>query len=142
MLEANKSIASRIIQEIFNEGRFEVVDELVAPGYVGRDSARPSPIIGAGGVIESAAAYRGSFPDLQISIAEQVAEDDRVVTRWEARGTHESEFFGVAPTGKQVTVSGITIDRYAEGRLIEGWTSWDTLGLLQQLGAVPDLVAA
>ena len=142
MLEANKSIASKIIQEIFNEGRFETVDELVAPGYVGHDSARPAPIIGAGGVIESAAAYLGAFPDLQISIAEQIGEDDRVVTRWEASGTHEAESFGVAPTGKQVTVSGITIDRYVEGRLIESWTNWDTLGLLQQLGAIPDLVTA
>ena len=142
MLEANKSIASRIIQEIFNEGRFETVDEFVAPGYVGHDSARPAPIIGAGGVIESAAAYRAAFPDLQVSIAEQIGEDDRVVTRWEARGTHEAEFFGVAPTGKQVTVSGITIERYAEGRLIESRTNWDTLGLLRQLGAIPDLVTA
>jgi steroid delta-isomerase-like uncharacterized protein len=140
MLEANKAIASRIIQELYNQGRLDVADELVSPGFVGHDSALPAPTIGASGIKASAAAYRQAFPNLTISISEQIAEDDRVVTRWEASGTHENEFFGVAPTGKQVTVTGITMDRYADGQLIENWTNWDTLGLLMQLGAVPELV--
>jgi steroid delta-isomerase-like uncharacterized protein len=142
MLEANKAIASRIIQQIFNEGRLDAAEEFVAAGYVGHDNARPAPLIGQNGVKESAAGYRAAFPDLAISIAEQIAEGDRVVTRWEARGTHEGDFFGVSPTGRQVTVTGITVDRYADGQLIEGWTNWDALGLLQQLGAVPSLVTA
>lgn len=142
MLEANKAIASRIIQQIFNEGRLDAAEELVATGYVGHDNARPAPLIGQDGVKESAAGYRAAFPDLAISISEQIAEGDRVVTRWEAQGTHEGDFFGVSATGKQVTVTGITVDRYADGQLIEGWTNWDTLGLLQQVGAVPALVTA
>lgn len=142
MLEGNKAIASRIIQELFNQGRLEAADQYVSPGFVGHDTARPAPIIGSSGIKEYAATYRTAFPDLEISISEQVAEGDRVVTRWEARGTHEGELFGIAPTGKQVTVTGITIDRYADGLLIENWTSWDALGLLMQLGAVPDLVTA
>jgi steroid delta-isomerase-like uncharacterized protein len=142
MLETNKAIASRIIRELYNEGRLDAADELVSPGFVGHDSALPAPIIGASGIKASAAAYRQAFPDLEISIAEQIGEDDRVVTRWEASGTHEGDFFGVASTGKQVTVTGITVDRYADGLLIENWTNWDTLGLLMQLGVVPDLVTA
>jgi steroid delta-isomerase-like uncharacterized protein len=142
MLEANKAIASKIIEEIYNQGRLDAADELVASGYVGRDSALPAPVLGPNGIKDAAAGYRAAFPDMKITIAEQVAEGDRVVTRWEANGTHEGEIFGVAATGKQVTVSGITIDRYADGKLIEGWTNWDALGLLQQVGAIPSLVTA
>jgi steroid delta-isomerase-like uncharacterized protein len=142
MLEANKAIASRIIEEIYNQGRLETADELVSPGYVGHDAARPAPILGSSGIKESASGYRMAFPDMTLSIAEQVAEGDRVVTRWEAHGTHEGDIFGVTPTGKQVTVTGITVDRYSDGKLIESWTNWDALGLLTQLGAVPHLVTA
>jgi steroid delta-isomerase-like uncharacterized protein len=142
MLDANKAIASRIIQELYNQGRLDAADQYVSPGFVGHDSSRPAPILGANGIKEYALTYRTAFPDLEISISEQIAEGDRVATRWEARGTHEGELFGVEPTGKQVTVTGITIDRYADGKLIENWTSWDTLGLLMQLGAVPDLVTS
>ena len=66
-----------------------------------------------------------------------IAEGDLVAIRWTPRGTHEGELFGIAPTGKQATVSGITIDRYENGLIIESWTNWDTLGLLQQIGAIP-----
>jgi steroid delta-isomerase-like uncharacterized protein len=142
MLEDNKAIASKIIEELYNHGRLEAADELIAPGYVGHDTALPAPVIGPEGVKQSAAGYRTAFPDMRLTIAEQLAEGDRVVTRWEAHGTHEGELFGVAPTGKQVTVSGITIDRCADGKLIESWTNWDTLGLLQQVGAVQSLITA
>jgi predicted ester cyclase len=65
-----------------------------------------------------------------------------VVTRWTARGTHQGDLLGITATGKQATVTGITIDRFAEGRVIESRTNWNTLGLLQQLGVVPALAVA
>lgn len=142
MLEKNKEIARRAMVEIFNQGRLEVVDELVSAGYVGHDTAMPESVLGPEGMKQSAAGYRSAFPDMKITIDEQIAEGDSVVTRWTARGTHDGELFGISPTGREATVTGITINRIADGKLVEARTNWDTLGLLQQLGAVPALTAA
>jgi steroid delta-isomerase-like uncharacterized protein len=79
---------------------------------------------------------------VRLTIEDEIAEGDRVVTRWSARGTHEGEFFGIPATGKQATVTGVTIDRIIDGRIAESWTNWDTLGLLQQLGAIPAMAEA
>jgi predicted ester cyclase len=81
--------------------------------------------------------YRTAFPDLRISIDEQIVEGETVVTRWTATGTNEGELMGMAATGKQATTAGINIDRVAGGKLVEGWGLFDQLGLLQQLGVVP-----
>ena len=86
--------------------------------------------------------YRASFPDLRLTVDEQIAEGDRVCTRWTARGTHEGDFFGVAPTHKQATVTGVTIERIHDGKIAESRTNWDALGLMQQLGLVSLPVAA
>jgi steroid delta-isomerase-like uncharacterized protein len=137
-IEQHKEISRRLVEEVFNGGRLELVDKLVASGFVGHDPSSPEPTAGPAGLRERVAGYRSAFPDLTITIEEQIIEGDRVVTRWTGRGTHEGELFGIAATGKQATVSGITIDRIAGGRIVESWTSWDTLGLLQQLGAVQE----
>jgi steroid delta-isomerase-like uncharacterized protein len=142
LLERNKEIARRALIDIFNEGRFEVVDELVSEGYVGHDTAMPEPIIGPEGLKQSAIGYRSAFPDMTMTVDEQIAEGDSVVTCWTARGTHEGELFGMPPTGRQATVTGITINRIIDGKLAEARTNWDTLGMLQQLGAVPAMAQA
>jgi steroid delta-isomerase-like uncharacterized protein len=82
-------------------------------------------------------ALRQAFPDLQIKIEDQIAERDKVVTRWTARGTHQGEFAGIPPTGKQVVMTGIDIDRIANGKLVECWTKSDDLSMLQQIDAIP-----
>ncbi len=73
---------------------------------------------------------------MHIVIDDQIAEGDRVVTRWTARGTHKGEWMGIAPTGKPVTVTGILISRFAGGRVVEEWENYDALGMMRQLGAV------
>lgn len=131
-----KAMVRRELEEVYGAGNLDVVDEIVSTGYVGHDSAIPEPLRGPGAVKQAAAGYRAAFPDLRLTIESQIAEDDVVVTRWTATGTHQGELFGIAPTGKQATVSGISIDRFSGGKVAESWTNWDTLGLLQQLGAV------
>ncbi len=135
--EANKRVSRRVVEELFNEGRLEVADELAAPQYVGHDAALPEPSHGPDGLRHAAAGYRAGFPDLRLTIEAQLAEGDLVSTRWRAVGTHTGDFWGLPPTGRQATVSGVTVDRVAGGRLVESWTSWDALGLMQQLGVVP-----
>jgi steroid delta-isomerase-like uncharacterized protein len=142
MSAQNKALARRILEEAFNVGNLGVMDEVLTTGFVNHDVAFPEPEIGIEAAKGNAAGYRDAFPDIRMTIEEQVADDDRVVTRWTARGTHHGELFGITPTGKQVTVTGITIDRVESGRIAESWTNWDALGLMQQLGAVPALATA
>jgi steroid delta-isomerase-like uncharacterized protein len=140
--EANKAISRRVVEEIFNEGRLEAADELVAQDFVGHDPALPEPMKGPEGLKKQAEGYRMAFPGIRLTIEDEIAEGDRVVTRWTARGTHEGELFGIPATGREATVTGITIDRIVDGRIAEQWNSWDTFGLLQQLGAIPAMAEA
>jgi steroid delta-isomerase-like uncharacterized protein len=133
----NAEGSRRIIEEIFGAGNYELARELIAADAVGHDPAQPQPTTGPEGVIEGARGYRDAFPDLRLTVEQTIAEGDYVATRWTARGTHNGELFGIAPTGKEGTVTGMTIDRWKDGKVIESWTNWDTLGLLQQLGVVP-----
>jgi steroid delta-isomerase-like uncharacterized protein len=142
MSAENKALARRFFLEAFNDGNLGVIDELAAPGIVNHDSAMPEPMVGIDAVKAAVAGYRTGFPDLRITIEEQVAEGDSVVTRWSALGTHGGDLMGMPATEKQATVTGITIDRFENGLVVETRTNWDTMGMLQQLGAVPALATA
>jgi steroid delta-isomerase-like uncharacterized protein len=137
-----KAISRRFLEEAFNSGKLDVADELVAPEFVNHDAALPEPTVGIEAAKASIKGYREAFPDLRLTVEQQLAEGELVTTRWSARGTHQGELMGMAATGKQATVTGITIDRIVEGRLVESWTNWDTLGLMQQLGVIPALATA
>jgi steroid delta-isomerase-like uncharacterized protein len=139
MSEQNKAVSRRVVEELFVEGKLDLAGELVDPNFVGHDVAAPEPVRGIEGIKEQAAGYRAAFPDLKLTIEDQIAEGDRVTTRWTARGTHKGDLFGVAPTGKQATVTGVTIDRFSGGKIVESWDTWDALGLMQQIGAVPQM---
>lgn len=81
--------------------------------------------------------YRSAFPDTKMTIDLQIAEGDKVTTRWTAHGTHKGELMGIPATGKQVTITGVGIDRIAGGRIVETWGEFDLMGMMQQLGVVP-----
>jgi steroid delta-isomerase-like uncharacterized protein len=142
MTDENKLIARRVIEEIFGAGRIELADELVTMDCVAHDPALPEPVRGPEGLKQAATGYRAGFPDLRMKVEDQCAEGKLVCTRWTATGTHSGEFWGTAPTGKQATVTGITVDRIEDGRIAESWTNWDALGLMQQLGMVPAAMPA
>jgi len=132
----SKTIVRRLLEEPWT-GNWNVIDEAVAPGYVGYDPAVPEPIRGPAGVRANIQQYIDGFSDARITVDDQIAEGDKVATRWTGRGTQTGEISGIAPTGKQVTVTGLTISRLEGGMVVEEWTTWDTLGMLVQLGAVP-----
>jgi predicted ester cyclase len=136
--EQNKQTVQRLLDQAFNQGNLDVVDEVTSPESISHDPAQGADDQSPAETREMIAGYREAFPDLDITIAAQYADGDVVVTRWTATGTQEGELWGIEPTGRQTTISGITIDLFDDGGLIvESWTNWDTLGLLQQLGAVP-----
>jgi steroid delta-isomerase-like uncharacterized protein len=136
-MEENKAIVRRINDEVWSEGHLDVIDELIADDFVATVVGAPEQIRGPQGFREFVVAYRKAFPDLHITIDEQLAEGETVVTRWTATGTNEGELMGIPATGKQATIAGININRISGGKLVEGWGLFDQLGLLQQIGAVP-----
>ena len=138
MSEENKALVRRFLEEAFNKGNLGVVDEICASDYVLHDPASPEEIRGPEGIKGFVQMYRSAYPDTDITVEDQIAEGDAVVTRWTARGTHQGELFGVAPSGNRVEVTGISIDRFSEGKAAESWTNYDALGMLQQIGAIPE----
>jgi predicted ester cyclase len=92
---------------------------------------------GREGQKQTITAVRAALPDIRSTIDDLIAEGDKVVWRWTARATHQGPLMGIPPTGKQITFGGIVIDRIASGQIVERWDQTDTLGLLQQLGAIP-----
>ena len=118
-----------------NQGNTAVFDELLAANYIGHDPS--GPIRGPEGFKQFYAMYSTAFPDTHLAIEDQIAEGNEVTTRWTATGTHRGPLMGIPATGKQVRVAGITITRFATGKEAEAWFSYDTLGMLQQLGVVP-----
>ena len=138
MSEEMKALVRRSIDEMFNKGNLGVADELTAPDYVEHDDSNPGDW-GRGPelVKQGVTIFRTAFPDLHIAIDDMVAEGDQVAFRWTARGTHKGPFWGISASGKQVTFTGISISRIADGKFQESWAIWDTMGLLRQLRAIP-----
>src|SRR4051812_11078744 len=135
--EENKVLSRRVIEELFNAGNLDVANELIAQDHVHHDPAMREEGHGIEDFKQFAAMYRSAFPDVHIEIEDQIAEGDKVVSRWVAQGTHEGELIGIAPTGNRVTVAGMTIDRIADGKVAETWDNYDALGMMQQLGVIP-----
>jgi steroid delta-isomerase-like uncharacterized protein len=140
MATDNKEIVRRVLEDVWTDPG--VVDELVSPDYVGYDPAIPEPIRGPQGVKDNFDQYREAFEGAHIKVNDQIAEGDSVATRWEGRGRHTGEIMGIPPTGKDIVVEGINLTRLKDGKLVEEWTNWDTLGMLVQIGAIPAATAA
>jgi steroid delta-isomerase-like uncharacterized protein len=138
--DENKAILRRALDEIWNKGNMSAADELASahlsvhtntPGVPGQASTEQ--------IKQSVTMYRAAFPNLHTTLDDLIAEGDMVAIRFTVTGTHRGALFGIPPTGKEVTVTNITLYRMAEGRVIEQWGVTDSLGLLQQLGITPSL---
>jgi predicted ester cyclase len=125
--EENKAVVRREQEELWNHtGNLDAAEELFAADQA--DAAR-----------QEAADFRRGFPDVVSIIEDIIAEGDKVVARWRSRATHQGEYMGISPTGKEVEFTGISIYRIEEGKIAESWNSEDQLGLLRQIGEVPEL---
>ena len=140
--ETNKAIVSRYVEQVWNNGRLDLIEEFFAddvtehgipqiPGLDGRESLKA--VIGGA---------REALPDIQLTLHDVIAEGDKVVTRYTWQATHQGELMGVPATGKQLTNSGAGIYRLSNARIVEIWNFFDNLGLMQQLGVVPTPEAA
>lgn len=139
--EEHIAIVRRFFEEAFSHGDLDLIDELVADDAVGYDPTQPEPIRGADGMKELVNMYRSAFPDLVFEVHEALSDDDLVAVRWTSTGTHDGELMGIEPTGRTVTVEGVEIDRIEGGKIVESRVTWDALGVLRQIGAIPETVA-
>jgi steroid delta-isomerase-like uncharacterized protein len=137
--EQNKATSRRWYIDMFSEGRPEVADQICTADYLNVDPYAPPGgwPRGPEGSKAVLATYRTAFPDLQFTVEDQVAEGDKVVTRWTARGTNTGPLPTVPATGRSAVVTGISVERYVDGKIAESRVNWDFMGMLQQLGVIP-----
>ena len=138
--QENKAKARRMLEEAFGQGNLEIVEEILDPDFVCYDpNSEAGEVRGADTIKQEIQWFRNAVPDLTYTVEDQVAEGDKVVSRYTATGTHKGEFFGVAPTGNRIEMSGIQIDRFGgNGKMVEEWPEYDLLGAMKQMGAVPE----
>jgi steroid delta-isomerase-like uncharacterized protein len=138
MSEENKALARRS-WEIANQHNpdliADLIDEMYTPDFVWHEPDQD--IQGSEEAKQFVATFFEAFPDLNVTVEDEIAEGDKVVTRWTIRGTHQGELMGIAPTEKQIELKGITIHRIEGDKIAEEWSRYDNLGMMQQLGALP-----
>ena len=134
MSEENKAIARKFFR-MFELGDPSMAGEFVASDYYNHDA--PDPSVGLEGIKTFVPIFKNAIPDAQVNIAYQVAEGEKVVSRYTWSGTHQGEFYGIPATGKQVSWTMTTTFRIADGKISEAWVNSDQWGLMQQLGVVP-----
>ena len=135
---ANKNLVEAFIQDLFSRGDLDAVDRYLAPDFVNHDPPFPGAAAGPEGMRQAAVMFRAAMPDWHSDLHQLVAENDIVVERFTATGTHQGPLMGVPGTGQTITLPGVNIFRIQDGRIVERWGRLDELGLLHQLGIAPD----
>jgi len=128
--------AARAVFDVWSTGETERLDGLIAPDVVHHDPYDPHGAEGLVGMKRTINLNRSAFSDMRLTVEDQVAEGEKVVTRWRGEMTHTGELAGGAPTGRRITITGITIDRFENGKIVEAWRSMDTLALLRGVGTL------
>ena len=134
---SNEAVVARFVEEVINQGKLNIADEIVAEDFIELDPL-PGQRQGRVGLKEVIAMLRTAFPDIHWVIDETISAGEKVVTRFNWSGTHRGPFLGIPPTSKRVRVIGIVIDRVVSGKMTDSRILMDTLGLMQQLGVVPN----
>ncbi len=141
--DENIQLLRRWFQEVWNEGRIQTVYELLAPDAVARGQrGADTEIRGPEEFVKFVGEIRGAFPDIRINVEDVFGNGDKVVLRWSVVMTHTGDTLGMPPSGKTVRSTGISIARIVDGKIVEGWDSWDQLGMLEQIGVYKQPMAA
>lgn len=134
MSDENKNITRKLMEECWNKGRLDLVDEIMSPRCRFHDPVFPSLTEGAENYKHHVQTCREGFPDLNFKIEDTIAERNEVVQHWSARGKHRGTFLSMPATNKTATVSGTSIYRIENGKIAEAWSDWNLLSLMEQLG--------
>jgi steroid delta-isomerase-like uncharacterized protein len=133
----NKTIIRRLYEEVWNERKLEVVDQLIANSHALQDPIATGSQVGPELYKRRVVEMTTGFPDLCFSIDDTIAEGEKVVACWTISGTHRNEYMGIPATGRKISIEGITIHHIKKGTILDSCARWDTLGLMRQLGAIP-----
>ncbi|WP_265108246.1 ester cyclase [Halosolutus halophilus] len=136
--EANKTLARRMQEDVWNEGDVDAIDDLLAEDFVQHSPWEPSELHGREAFKQQIGDFHAAFPDLHGTIDDVVAEGDTVANRFTMRATHQGEFMGVEPTGNEVELVGTIFARVEDGKIAERWVVDHVLGFLEQLGTVSE----
>lgn len=139
MSTKNKHIVRRLYEEVWNQRKLDLVAELISPSHALHDPNISGSQIGPEAYKQLVARFTTAFPDLHFDIEDMFSEKDKLVVSWTVSGTHQGEYEGIPPTGKEISVDGITINYLADGKILDSYVSWDALGLMRQLGHAPPL---
>lgn len=134
MLDANKQLIIRYFEEVWNSGKLEVLDEIIAQSYINHTPGIANPIPGPDGLKPIVTAIRKAFPDLKYVIENMVVSEKQVAVHTIMHGTHKGDFFGLAPTNKVVKVNQMQIERIIDNKIVEHWRVTDELSMMRQLG--------
>ncbi len=134
LLNQNKTLITRYFEEVWNQGNIEVLDKIIAPNYINHSPGMPNPPPGPEGLKPIVIAIRQAFPNLKYVIENMVVSDEQVAVHTVMHGTHEGDFFGIAPTHKVIKVAQMQIERIHQNQIIEHWRITDDITLLRQLG--------
>ncbi len=135
MSTLDKATVLRLMDAVWNERKLEILDEVVAADYVRHDPAFTGEVRGPEGFKQYVMAMCTPFPDARISIEDVIAEGELMAMRWTFTGKQSGDFLGIPASGKELTLTGISIIRTRDGKIVEGWDGYDALGMLRQLGA-------
>lgn len=135
--DQNKSTVSRLVEEGYNKHNFKLLDEIFSRDAISHDPSQPNLGKGPAGARESMQLYTTAFPDSTIVIERQIAEGDYVVQHLRTSGTHTGPLGPIPATGKKTNVTGVIISKLQGGKVVETWSLWDQLSLMQQLGVIP-----
>jgi len=130
----NKQIAQKFMEECWNQGKMDSIGELMASGCTFHDPVFPGLTSGAENMKRHIEMCRSGFPDLKVTVDDTIAERNEVVHHWTVRGTHKATFLGMAATNRNAVVSGTSIHRIEGGKIVEQWSDWNLMSLMEQLG--------
>lgn len=130
----HEQLIIRYFEEAWNQGKLEVLDEIISANYLNHSPGMPNLVPGPAGLKPIIAGIRKAFPDLKYVIKNMVVTDSQVAVHTVMHGTHTGDFFGLAPTGKVIQVNQMQIERIAHNQIVEHWRVTDELGLMRQLG--------
>ena len=135
----NKAIVRRLYEEVWNNRKLELISEIISPSHALQAPSVAGSAIGPEAYKRQVLRFLEGYPDLHWTIEDTIAEEDKVVACWTISGTQRGEYLGIPATNKKVSVDGITIHHIANGKIMDSYSNWDALGMMQQLGVVPAL---
>lgn len=137
MSTENKTIVRRLYEEVWNERKLEVVDELISKSHALQDPIASGSQVGPKLYKRRVVELTTAFPDLRFTIEDTIVEGEKLVACWTISGTHQGEYVGIPATGRKISLEGITIHHIRNGKILDSYARWDVLGLMRQLGAIP-----